>query len=92
MELKMRNYVEDILRERMPKILGAMPDICRCDRCEMDRLAFALNKLPPKYVVTQTGKLYAKLNLLIGQFDADIVRAVTDAAIAVDGSPRHDDE
>lgn len=92
MEIKIRNYMEDILRDRMPAVLKAMPDICRCERCEMDRLAYALNKMPPKYIVTTTGKLYAKLNLLIGQFDADIVRAITDAAVIVDNSPRHDEE
>jgi competence protein ComFB len=58
----------------------------------MDRIAYALNSCPPKYVVSDKGKLYAKLNVLQGQFDADVVRAITDAAVRVDKSPRHDDD
>lgn len=87
----MRNYMEDIIRERMPDVLGTMPDLCQCERCKMDRLAYALNNSPPKYVVTQKGNLYAKLNVLQGQFDADVVRAITDAAVRVDNNPRHDE-
>jgi competence protein ComFB len=84
--------MEDIIRERMPQVLKTMPDVCNCERCNMDRLAFVLNNMPPKYVVTSKGKLYAKINVLQGQFDVDIVRAITDAAVRVDNSPRHDNE
>jgi competence protein ComFB len=92
MELGMRNYMEDIIRSKMPAILKTMPDICRCDRCEMDRLAYALNNSPPKYVVTSKGTLYAKLNILQGQFEVDVIRAITDAAVRVDQHPRHDED
>jgi len=92
MELGMKNYMEDIILNKMPSVLKTMPDVCRCERCEMDRLAFALNNSPPKYVVTSKGKLYAKLNTLQGQFEVDVIRAITDAAVRVDKSPRHDDE
>ncbi|MCL2576725.1 MAG: late competence development ComFB family protein [Defluviitaleaceae bacterium] len=92
MELGMRNYMEDIIRSKMPSVLKNMPDICRCERCEMDRLAFALNNSPPKYVVTSKGKLYAKLNILQGQFEVDVIRAITDAAVRVDKQPRHDED
>ena len=91
-ELSMRNYMEDIIMDKMPQVLKRMSDICMCDRCHMDRLAYALNNSPPKYIVTPKGKLYAKLNVLQGQFDVDVVRAITDAAVLVDKHPRHDDE
>ena len=91
-ELGMKNYMEDIIMDKMPQVLKRMPDICTCERCNMDRLAHALNNSPPKYVVTTKGKLYAKLNVLQGQFDVDVVRAITDAAVLVDKRPRHDDE
>jgi competence protein ComFB len=55
-------------------------------------MAFALNALPTKYVVTRKGRLYAKLSVLQGQFDVDIIRAITDAAVRVDQSPRHEDD
>jgi competence protein ComFB len=92
MEIGIRNYMEDLVQGKIQKVLEAMPDVCRCERCDMDRLAFALNSLPPKYVATSKGKLYAKLNVLQGQFDADIIRAITNAAVLVDKNPRHDDD
>lgn len=90
--MEMKNYMEDIIRDRMPSVLKGMSDVCMCERCNMDRLAFALNNMPPKYIVTPKGKMYAKINILQGQFDADVVRAITDAAVRVDKSPRHDEE
>ncbi|MCL1862601.1 MAG: late competence development ComFB family protein [Defluviitaleaceae bacterium] len=92
MEQVMHNYMEDIVRAKMPDVLKSMPDICNCERCELDRMAYVLNNSPPKYVVTSKGKLYAKLNVLQGQFDVDIVRLITDAAVRVDNNPRHDDD
>ena len=92
MELGMKNYMEEIVQNKMPDILKSMPDICTCDRCTMDMLAFALNCCPPKYVVTTKGKVYAKLNVLQGQFDVDVIRAITDAAVRVGKAPRHDND
>jgi competence protein ComFB len=92
MELGMHNYMEDIIRNKMETVLKNMPDICRCDHCELDRLAYALNNSKPKYIVTTKGKLYSKLNSLEGQFDVDVVRTITDAIVRVDKSPRHDED
>lgn len=92
MQIRMHNYMEDIVRSKIDSVLKDMPDICHCERCEADRLAYVLNNSPPKYVVTKRGQLYAKLNVLEGQFDVDIVRKITDAAIRVDQNPRHEEE
>jgi len=91
-ELGLKNYMEDIILNKMPSVLNSMEGICQCERCQMDRLAYVLNNTPPKYVVTTKGKLYAKLNVLQGQFDVDLVRIITDAAVRVDKEPRHDEE
>ena len=92
MKLGMRNYMEDMVRDKMPAILKTMPDVCSCDQCTMDMMAHALNNCPPKYVVTQKGTIYAKLNVLQSQFDVDVMRAITDAAMIISKSPRHNIE
>ena len=92
MELGIKNYMEDVVRNKIPVILSRMPEICACERCRLDILAFALNALPPRYVVTRQGNLYAKVNTLENQFDADLIRAITDAAVKINQKPRHDDE
>ena len=90
-QLELRNYMEDIVQAKMPDVLKTMKDICLCDRCRLDILAFALNNSPPKYVVSPRGTMYAKLSILQGQFEVDVVRAITDAAITIGNNPRHDD-
>ena len=90
--LEFKNYMEDLVQAKMPTVLKTMTDICLCDRCRLDILAHALNNSPPKYVVTSKGKIFAKLNVLQGQFEVDVVRAITDAAIVIGKNPRHDDE
>jgi competence protein ComFB len=91
-ELGLVNFMEDLVQTKMKEIFKSMPDVCQCDRCTLDRMAFALNSLPTKYVVTRKGKLYAKLGVLEGQFDVDISRAVTDAAVREKKNPRHEED
>lgn len=91
-KLEMRNYMEDIILSKMPSVLKGMDSVCECERCHMDRLAYVLNNSPPKYVVSTKGKLYAKLNLLEGQFGVDLIRVITDAAVKVDQNPRHEED
>ncbi|MCL2216767.1 MAG: late competence development ComFB family protein [Defluviitaleaceae bacterium] len=69
-----------------------MPDVCDCERCRLDIFALAMNNCPPKYIVTQRGSIYSRLNILQNQFAVDVMRAVTDAAIRVGESPRHNKE
>ena len=52
-------------------------------------LQHALNDLPPKYVVTEKGELYSKINTLEQQFEVDVVAAITKAAVLVKRRPRH---
>ena len=91
-QLEFKNYMEDLVQAKMPDVLKTMTDICLCDRCRLDILAFALNNSPPKYVVSTKGKMYAKLNVLQGQFEVDVVRAITDAAMIIGKNPRHNDD
>jgi len=87
--LKIKNYMEDRVVEMLP-IVSKNMEICKCERCQMDILAYALNNLPPRYVVTRTGHLYSKLEAMYSQFDADIVTAVTNGAKIIGSNPRHD--
>ncbi|NSW90966.1 MAG: late competence development ComFB family protein [Firmicutes bacterium] len=65
-------------------------DVCSCDKCMLDIAALALNELPPKYVVTEKGELYSKVNILRQQFEVDILTAITKAAEKVKEHPRHE--
>jgi len=80
----MEGYVEDLL----PSVIRTM-DICKCKRCRMDIAAYALNRLPPKYVVTDQGHMFAKLESFHSQFDVDIIKVITHGASIIGANPKH---
>ncbi|NLD50423.1 MAG: late competence development ComFB family protein [Clostridiaceae bacterium] len=84
-----KNYMEEIVFSSIKKILKNI-NVCSCDKCIMDIAAIALNNLPPKYIVTQKGELYSRINALKQQFEVDVVTAVTKAAELVKRNPRHE--
>ena len=90
--MQLKNYMEEATDSTIEEILARRDDICKCDRCKMDIKALALNHLPPKYVVTDRGYVYTKVNELENQFKADITVAVTNALKIIRDNPRHDDK
>ncbi len=86
---QLKNFMEDVVLSLMQDILEDI-DVCKCDKCFMDIAAIALNSLPPKYIVTEKGELYSKVETLKQQFEVDIIAAITKAAVLVKRNPRHD--
>ena len=84
------NYMESCVLDKIDDLI-MKTNCCSCDLCRYDVLAIALNNLPPKYVVTNMGHLYTKLNMLQRQFDVDIIAAITRAIEIVTESPRHNE-
>jgi competence protein ComFB len=85
---QIKNYMEEIVFAQMKEILQDI-NMCTCEKCLLDIAAIALNDLPPKYVVTEKGELFSKINTLEQQFDVDVVAAITKAAVLVKRNPRH---
>ena len=88
--MELRNLMEDEVIHTINSLLKGKEDICTCDKCKMDIAAIALNNLKPKYVVTEKGGLYAKVNTLDYQFDADLIREIIKAINIVGDEPRHE--
>lgn len=86
--MHIRNYMEEVVFNVMKEILEDL-NVCNCEKCILDIAAIALNDLPSKYVVTQKGELYTKVNNLKQQFEIDVISAITKAAILVKRNPRH---
>jgi len=80
--------MEEVVLNLMESVLNDI-DMCKCEQCVMDIAAIALNNLPPKYISTETGELYSKVNVLRNQFEVDVISAITRAAVLVKKSPRH---
>jgi competence protein ComFB len=81
--------MEDVVENELDELLPDIDDICKCQRCKMDIMVFALNRLPPKYVITDRGRLYTKLTEQEMQFRADVIKELTKAIMKVSKNPQH---
>ena len=82
------NVAEEIVRSKVPAIMEES-NMCTCERCTNDVVALALNKIPPRYVVTRKGKLYARINACLPQYQADLLEAIVNACNTVKTNTRH---
>lgn len=87
-EFNFKNYMEDLVQDMLPAVIKNMT-VCKCEQCRMDMMAYALNHLPAKYVVTRKGNLYTRIEAMHSQFDADIITALSHGAALVAENPRH---
>lgn len=87
-EMILKNYMEEIVFSLIDDVLKDI-DVCKCEKCKMDIIAIALNNLPTKYVVTERGELYSKVNILKLQVGVDVITAITRAAMMVKERPHH---
>ncbi|SDE84311.1 late competence development ComFB family protein [Sporomusa acidovorans] len=87
--MQLKNYMEDLVWQRLDEVMVANPQACNCENCRYDIAALALNFLPPRYVVTDTGETYTRIKALESQFNIDIVTAITHALQIVSSKPHH---
>ena len=89
-ELVIKNYMEDIVKRNREEQMANRDDMCKCDRCKLDVFAYAINQLPPKYVVTDKGHIFTKLQEMEAQFNADVTREVLKAVEFIKNHKRHE--
>lgn len=65
-------------------------DICRCQDCVLDIVAYALNQVPPVYRCTYSGRLYAQALYLEENKYATYRNAVKIAIDKIRNNPSHD--
>jgi competence protein ComFB len=84
-----RNLVEDHASELYAEIVGRFPEFCGCETCRQDVLVYALNRLPPRYVIGREGTVVTEVSLDKDQNRAAIEVAVMDGIRKVTLAPRH---
>ncbi len=82
------NIIEEIVDLRLDKAIKEV-GVCGCKRCRADMLAYALNHLPPKYVVSIKGDVYSRLSTYSNQKQAELTVAITEAVKTVGKNPSH---
>jgi competence protein ComFB len=88
--MRLKNYMEDAVRNTLNELLEKRSNVCKCSRCRLDTIAYALNHLPAKYVVTDQGHTYTRVAEMAQQFSTDLVVALSKAIKHVNKNPRHD--
>jgi competence protein ComFB len=81
--------MEKLVFNKLNEVLATRNDICKCDQCRLDIAAIALNSLAPRYIVTEKGKIYAKIDMMETQFGVDILMAISKGLSIVAAKPRH---
>ena len=85
---QLRNYTEEAVRLYVERWFKEA-DCCQCDDCRLDVMAIMLNQLPPKYVVTDKGALFAQMDDFEPQNRIDLITLMTKAADQVRNRPQH---
>jgi len=87
--MKVYNFMEDIVKDELDKLLAEKENICKCAKCKLDMMAWALNRLPPKYVVSDRGRIFTRLQGVEIQFRADVIIELTKAISLISKKPQH---
>ena len=85
---RLKNYMEELVIKKTEELMKLI-NMCQCEKCRLDIMAIALNELPAKYVVSEKGELYTKLNELKQQFEIDVETEIIKAAVIVSKNPQH---
>lgn len=85
----LKNIMEDAVEYQLNKLLPTMPNICSCENCRLDMASYALNRLSPQYVRTDTGALFQKLNNNQPQAEVEILTVVISAINKIGSHPQH---
>lgn len=86
--MDIKNLMEQIVWDKLDHMLEEY-DCCKCEVCKNDMAAYALNTLKPRYVNSQEGELFSKLDTTRYQNSIDIDVAVSKAIAIVSASPKH---
>ena len=83
------NMMEHYVDERLAELLRQF-DCCKCEICIEDMKAFALNRLPAKYVSTVSGQVFTRIQQEMEcQPTVDLDVAILQAIESVSSNPRH---
>ncbi|WP_276838478.1 late competence development ComFB family protein [Anaerovibrio lipolyticus] len=85
----LKNYMEDFVLDKLEELIPKYPGCCFCENCRTDIVNLALNHLPPKYVSTDKGQVFARVEYFNRQNEVEIVKQIAAAIEQVEAHPRH---
>ena len=86
--LILANVLEELVSREVNSQIKSL-DMCDCERCRLNACAIALNSLPPHYVTTTSGALFAGVDTFKFEYQAKILVEVMKALMTVKEYPNH---
>jgi len=87
--MRVKNYLEDMVREELNRLLAERNDVCKCKNCYKDMVTHTLNRLPTKYAISDLGTVVTKFHLTKDQLRAQVTVEILDAIETVKKTPYH---
>jgi len=88
--MEFKNYMEVVVEQKLDEVLSEYPDCCKCDTCKLDIAVLALNNLKPKYISTDKGQLFARIQGMDSQSEIEVIHQIAAAAEKVSQNPHHE--
>ena len=87
--MEIKNYLEIVVQDVVEKELSSKDEPwAKSEKSRLDIMAFILNRLPARYVVTDKGWIMTKIKETEVQFQVDILREMVKAIEVVKKNPR----
>lgn len=83
------NVMEEIVEKELEKCIDSL-GVCKCRQCRKDILTLSLNRLKPRYVSTEKGRLLSVIDQMSYDYVPEMLRAITESAEIVKKNPRHE--
>lgn len=87
--MELKNQTELFVLEHLDSVLEKYPSCCKCEHCRQDIAVIALNHLAPRYVSTEKGCVFAKVDAMSMAAKIEIVEEIAKAAEIVQNNPHH---
>jgi len=85
----LKNFSEVLVERALEEYLSKVSVPCTCERCRADIIAFALNRLPPRYYVSLKGEVMTYFESQMAPDQARVLSEVVSAAQIVASYPSH---
>lgn len=83
-----RNVMERVVEEKLDEMFKSY-DGCKCDRCRTDIMALTLNNLPPRYVASDAGELFTRIQCTQKRCELEVIKQLAASANIVKEFPHH---
>ncbi|MCG2713210.1 MAG: late competence development ComFB family protein [Candidatus Omnitrophica bacterium] len=89
--MQARNIMEDIVIKYLDEMLALRFDLCTCEICRQDIIAYVLSRLPAKYITTDSGTIHAIMQQLRLEQSSLILKELAGAINIISKQPHHEE-